>query len=59
MIETTDESEKQWRVYAWVRDAELEAALNAMYPEWDVLAMFRNTPGSDGQETTTIVGRKS
>ena len=46
----------EWIVKAWVRDAELEAVLNE-HPNYEVREMFRNRPGLDGQETTTVVFR--
>jgi hypothetical protein len=48
---------KPWLVRSWVRDAELEGVLNATPIGYDVHKMWRNRPGLDGQETTTIVWR--
>lgn len=48
-----------WTVKAWVRDAELEGTLNALAADgWSIEEMFRNAPGLDGQETTTVIGEK-
>ncbi len=47
------EEYKAFRVVPYVRDAELEKVLNE--PGWAVFEMFRNSPGSDGLETTTCV----
>ncbi len=44
---------KAYRVTAWVRDSDLEGILNE--PGWALMEMFRNSPGSDGQETTTVI----
>lgn len=49
-----------WRVVPFVHDAELEGVLNELDPEYHIVSLFRNSPGEDGQETTTVVAsRKS
>jgi hypothetical protein len=48
----------EWKVVPWVRDVELEKVLNDLSPDWNIVEMFRNIPGADGQETTTIVGKR-
>ena len=45
-----------YRVRAFVRDRDLEAVLND--DGWELVEMWRNTPGKDGEETTTVVQRE-
>lgn len=46
----------KYKVAAWVRDQDLEGVLNDHVKQgWDIRDMFRNLPGADKLETTTIV----
>ncbi len=47
------EEYRAFRVSSFVHDRELEDVLNE--PGWALVKLFRNSPGSDGQETTTVV----
>lgn len=48
-----------WTVKAWVRDCDLEGILNGLSADgWKIVERFRNSPGTDGQETTTVVAEK-
>jgi len=47
----------RYRVKAWVRDADLESVLNE--DGWEIQQMFRNSPNLAGEETTTVVQRRS
>jgi hypothetical protein len=42
-----------YRVTPFVYDRDLERVLNE--PGWDLLEMFRNAPGADRLETTTVI----
>jgi len=43
----------KYKVIPFVHDRALEVILNM--GGWDVFELFRNTPGLDGEETTTVV----
>lgn len=46
----------KYKVASWVRDQDLEGVLNDHVKQgWDIRDMFRNLPGADNLETTTIV----
>ncbi len=42
-----------YRVFPFVRDRDLEGVLNT--PGFVVSEIFRNSPGKDGEETSTVV----
>ena len=47
---------KEFVVQSFIHDAELEAVLNTVCAKgYFVKNIFRNSPGVDGQETSTVV----
>lgn len=49
----------EWKVEKWIRDNDLESTLNNMQNDgWRIMQLFRNAPGSDHLETTTIVAQR-